>query len=129
MSGDEGAGNRIEDKTELLKHAEGDGDDGFAGGEIEEFAAIAGEDLYAAATPFDSLDGAGDLDAGTRFSNLAGEELGQSVVALTNAEDFVAVDFFFSLLLDGEGVDADLAIVGGIEALDVAYDLFALFRR
>ena len=129
MSGDQGMGNRIEDKTELVEHAEGDGDDGFAGGEFEELAAVAGEDFYSAATPFNSFDGAGELDAGASFADLSSEELGQAIVAFAYAEDLVAVNFFFSVLLDGEGVDPDLAVVGGIEALDVVDDLFALFRR
>jgi hypothetical protein len=39
------------------------------------------------------------------------------------------VNLFFRLLLDGERVYADLAVVGGIETLDVADDLLAFFRR
>jgi len=39
------------------------------------------------------------------------------------------VNLFFRLLLDGERVYADLAVVGGVESLDVADDLLVFFRR
>lgn len=39
------------------------------------------------------------------------------------------MNFFFCMLLDSEGMNADLTIVGGIEALNVAYNLFSLLGR
>jgi hypothetical protein len=39
------------------------------------------------------------------------------------------VDLLFGGLLDGKGVDADLTVVGGVEALNVGDDLFAFFTR
>ena len=44
-------------------------------------------------------------------------------------EDILPVDLFFGVLLDSEGVDADVAVVGGIEALNVSDDLRSLLRR
>jgi len=76
VRGDEGVGNGIEDDSELMEDAERDGHDDFAGGELEEFSAVAGEDVYTAATPFDAFDGAGELDARAGFTDLSGEEMG-----------------------------------------------------
>ena len=129
MSGDERVRHGVEGEAELVKYAERNSDDGFAGGELEEFPSVTGEDFNAAATPFDSFDGAGELDAGASFTYFSGEEVGEAIVAFANAEEVLAVNLFFSVLLNGERMDADLAIVGSIESLDVADDLFALFRR
>jgi hypothetical protein len=119
----------IEDETELLENAERDGNDCFIRRELHEFSVIAGEDLYAAVLPLNPFNWTGELDAGSSLANFLREEMGEPVVAFADAEEFVSVNLFFGALLDGEGVDAYLAVVGGVEALDIADDLVALFRR
>ena len=124
-----GLGKGVEGDAKLLKHAERHRDDSFVRREFDEFAAVAGEDLHTSTLPLDSFDRTGKLDASAGLASLAGKELGEAVIAFAYAEELVCVDFFFGLLLDSEGMDADLAIVGGIETLDVLDDLFAFLRR
>jgi len=126
---DEGVGNGVEYDSELVKDTEGNGDDGLARRELEKFSAIAREYLYSATLPFNPFDWAGELNAGSRFAHFSCQELGQTVVALPDSIEVVTMDFFFSVLLDGEGMDADLAVVGSIETLDVADDVFAFLGR
>jgi len=129
VSRDEWVWDGVEGEAELVEHSQWDGYDDFGSGELEEFSAVAGEDLGATAPPLNSFDRAGELDAPTCFADFSGEELRQAIIAFANAEDVFAMDFFLRVLLDGEGMDADLAIVGCIEALNVVDDLFTLLRR
>jgi hypothetical protein len=125
---DEGPGKGVEGDSKLVEDAERDRDNGFARRELNEFATVAGEYLDASALPVDSLDWTGKFDASASLAGFDCEELGEAVIAFADAEEFVRVDFFFGMLLDSEGMDADLAVVGGIEALHVLDDLFPLFR-
>ena len=128
VCGDEGVRDGIEDEPELLKNAKRNRDDCFAGGEFEEFSAISREDVHATAPPFDPFDGTRELDAAACLANLLREEFGEAVISVADTEELVAAHLFLGALLDGKGVNADLAVVRGVEALDVADDLFALFR-
>src|SRR3569833_3561852 len=116
VSRDEWVWDGVEGEAELVEHSQWDGYDAFGSGELEELSAAAGEDLGATAPPLNSFDRAGELDAPTCFADFSGEELRQAIIAFANAEDVFAMDFFLRVLLDGEGMDADLAIVGCIEA-------------
>lgn len=129
MRGEEGVGNGIEDEPELLKNPERDRDDNLGGCELDSFTAVAREYLDAAPSPLDSFDRTRELDAGTCLPCLPREKLGKPLVAFADAKEFVALDLLFCVLLNGEGVDPDLAMVSGIEAFYITDDLFAFLRR
>ena len=60
------------------------------------------------------------MEGAACFGELLREELGEAVVAVVDAEEAVAFDGLFGGLLEAEGAGADDAVVGGVEAFDVA---------
>lgn len=70
--------------------------------------------------PIDTLDERVEVEGAACLDELLREELGQAVVAVLDAEEEAAFDGFFGGLLDAEGLGADDAVVGGVEAFDVA---------
>ena len=116
----EGVGCGDEGDGFLLEDAEGKGDDGLSGLEMGRLAVGVGFDADVAAAPVDALDEGVEEDVATGLGELLGEELREAIVAGADAEDAVAFDGFFGCLLEGEGGYADDAVVGGVEAFDVA---------
>ena len=107
--GDDADGSGVED-------AEGEGEDGFGGGEL----AGGGFKGDAASGPMDGVNAGVEAERAAGGAKAVGEEVWQTIVALTDVRDAVAIDGVFGGLLDAEGDGADLCCICGIEAFDVA---------
>ncbi len=81
---------------------------------------ILGLDTDVVGIPFDSLDEGVKVKGTSGVGELFGDELGEAIVAFADAEETVAFGSVFGGLLEGEGGYADDAVVGGVEAFDVA---------
>ncbi len=74
------------------------------------------------------LDASVQKDAPARSGDALGEEAWQQIVSATDAEEAVAFDGVFGGLLPGERGYADDAMVGGVEAFDIADGAMAEVR-
>ena len=110
----------------MLEDAEGKSDDGLWGFEGDGMAVGLGLDADVAGVPVDAFYESVKEEVAACCGESFGEELGETVVACADSEDAVPFGGVFGCLLEAEGEGADDAVVGGVEAFNVADDGWAL---
>ena len=120
----EGVGGGGEGDGVLLEDPEGEGDDGLCGFEGDGLAVtlgiVLGGDADVVGCPVDALDHGVAVEGAAGCGEPLREELGEAVVTVLDAEEAVAFGGLFGGLLEAEGAGGDDAVVGGVEAFDVA---------